>query len=66
MIVFSIFNDYPEAFRKFYKLSKEDSAENLIEKVGVERSVLKKGGVVDTDGAARLILKDWQDNKIKI
>jgi ribosome biogenesis GTPase A len=66
MIVFSIFNDYPEAFRKFYKLDKKDSAEVLIEKIGVERNVLKKGGVVDTDGAARLILRDWQDNKIKI
>ncbi|MCK5612218.1 50S ribosome-binding GTPase [Candidatus Pacearchaeota archaeon] len=66
MIVFSIFNDYKDAFRKFYKLKKTENAENLIEKIGVERNVLKKGGVVDTDGAARLILKDWQDNKIKI
>jgi len=66
MIVFSIFNEYPEAFRKFYKLSEKDTAEILIERTGIDRSVLKKGGVVDTDGAARLILKDWQENKIKI
>jgi len=66
MIVFSIFKDYPGAFRKFYKLKKGTSAEDLIEKVGIERNALKKGGEVDTDGAARLILKDWQDNKIKL
>lgn len=66
MIVFSIFRDYPEAFRKFYNLDRRDSAEDLIEKIGIERNVLKKGGEVDSDGAARLILKDWQDNKIKI
>ena len=66
MIVFSIFKDYPGPFRRFYKLDKKDNAEDLIEKVGIERNALKKGGEIDTDGAARLILKDWQDNKIKI
>lgn len=66
MIVSSIFKDYPGPFRKFYGLEKGTSAEDLIEKIGAERNVLKKGGEVDSDGAARLILKDWQDNKIKI
>jgi len=44
---------------KFYKIKFND-AEDLIEKIGKKKGFLKKGGEIDFDRTARLILKDWQ------
>ncbi len=44
---------------EFYKM-KFDNAEDLIEKIGKKKGFLKKGGEVNSDRAARDILKDWQ------
>ena len=54
-----------KALEKFYEI-KFDDAEDLIEKIGIKRSFLKKGGEVNTDQAARSILKDWQLGKIEV
>jgi ribosome biogenesis GTPase A len=54
-----------KVLEKFYKI-KFDDAEDLVEKIGMKRSFLKKGGEVNTDQAARSILKDWQLGKIEV
>jgi len=38
----------------------------LLEKLGRKKHFLKKGGVVDEDRTARLIIRDWQTGNIKI
>ena len=50
---------------KFYGIEFED-AEDLIEEIGKKKGFLKKGGVVDSDRAARKILKDWQLGEIRV
>ena len=50
---------------KFYKIKFRD-AEDLIEKIGRKKGFLKKHSEVDSDRAARLVLKDWQLGDIRI
>lgn len=50
---------------EFYKINAKGNSEVLIENLGRVKNYLKKGGVVDTDRTARVILKDWQEGKIK-
>jgi len=47
----------------FYKFKFND-AEDLIEKIGKKKGFLKKGGEVNSDRTARIVLKDWQLKKI--
>ena len=48
----------------FYKINFK-TAEDLIEKIGMEKGFLRKKGEVDFDRAARFVLKDWQLGIIK-
>jgi hypothetical protein len=48
-----------EDLERFYNL-KFDDAEDLIDLIGHKGGFLKKGGEVNSDRTARLILKDWQ------
>jgi hypothetical protein len=58
-----IVKKYPQALEKFYKIKFTDT-EDFIQKLGKKKNILQKGGVVNEDTVARLILKDWQDIKI--
>jgi len=53
-----------KAFEKFYKIKISD-AEDLVETIGRKKGFLQKGGEVDSDRTARLILKDWQTGEIR-
>ncbi len=50
---------------KFYKIKFRD-AEDLIEKIGKKKGFLKKRGEVNSDKAARAVLKDWQLGEIEL
>ena len=63
MIVARLFSVYTKAFQDFYKL-KKDNVEELIEQLGRQKNILKKGNEVDADKTSRVILKDWQEGKI--
>ena len=66
-IVFEeLFKEYKEILEDFYGINSEGDSEIFIEKLGKKKSFFKKGGEVNTDKAARLILKDWQEGKIKL
>lgn len=65
IIVSNLLQEYPQ-IEKFYKINSKQNAEILIEKLGRQKEFLKKGGKVNEDKTARLILRDWQDGKIKI
>jgi len=66
MVVFEIMKDYSEAIEDFYGIDAGGDTEILIEKLGRKKGFMKKGGEVNEDKTARLILKDWQIGKIKI
>ncbi len=60
-----IVKSYQKELEKFYKI-KFNNAEDLIEKIGKKKGFLEKGGGVNSDRAARFVLKDWQLGIIKI
>jgi len=66
MVVFEIMKDYSEAIENFYGIDAGGDTEILIEKLGRKKGFMKKGGEVNEDKTARLILKDWQTGNIKI
>lgn len=65
IVVSDLMNEYKGVFQKFYKI-KEGDPEKFLEKLGKKKGFLKKGNKIDEDKTARLILKDWQDGRIKI
>ena len=66
IVVMNLMKDYSKKIEKFYKIKSEGKYEVLLEKLGRKKHFLKKGGVVDEDRTARLIIKDWQIGRIKI
>ncbi len=66
MIVAELMKYYPDVIEKFYGIMANGDSEVLIEKLGRRMNFLQKGGEVDEDRTARLILKDWQVGEMKI
>lgn len=44
-----------------YKLPNFDSVDDFLQKVASVRGKLKKGGIVDVEAAARIVLHDWNE-----
>jgi len=63
-VVYKILEKNPDAIEKFYGI-KDENFNELIEKIGKKKNFLKKKGEVDVDRTARVILKDWQEGRIK-
>ncbi|NPE26673.1 hypothetical protein HNV12_01560 [Methanococcoides sp. SA1] len=55
-----------EAIDEFYGIEAKGNVEVLIEELGKKRGFLAKGGVVDEDRTARLVLRDWQSGAIRV
>lgn len=66
LVVSDLIKEFPEVFEKFYGIDSESNPEILIEKLGRKKGFLKKGNQIDEDKTARLILKDWQEGKVKL
>lgn len=64
--VFELMKDYSKAIEKFYGVNIGGDSEELIELVGKNKGFMKRGGKVNEDKTARLILKDWQEGRIKV
>ncbi|CAA0823888.1 Guanine nucleotide-binding protein-like NSN1 [Striga hermonthica] len=47
-----------------YKIPGFDSVDEFLQNVATVRGKLKKGGIVDVDAAARIVLHDWNEGKI--
>uniref|UniRef100_A0A803LAI1 CP-type G domain-containing protein n=1 Tax=Chenopodium quinoa TaxID=63459 RepID=A0A803LAI1_CHEQI len=47
-----------------YKVPSFDTVDDFLFKVATVRGRLKKGGIVDIDAAARIVLYDWNEGKI--
>ncbi|XP_078173165.1 GTP-binding family protein isoform X2 [Carex rostrata] len=53
-----------EKLLSIYNISQFKSVEEFLQKVATLRGKLKKGGVVDVEAAARIVLHDWNEGKI--
>jgi len=65
-VVFYLMKEYSDEIEKFYGIDSNGDVEILIEKLGREKNFLRKGGNVDVDRTARLILRDWQEGRIRL
>lgn len=66
MVIQKLMNEYGPIIEKFYGVEVNGDGDLLIEEIGKRRNLLKRGGVVDEDRAARIILTDWQEGKIRV
>jgi len=66
IIIARLMNKYPNILEKHYKIKANADSELLIEQLGRKKGFLKKQGKVNEDKTSRLILKEWQEGKIKI
>ncbi|PWA83092.1 GTP-binding family protein [Artemisia annua] len=53
-----------EMLMTLYKLDSFDAVDDFLFKVATIRGKLKKGGIVDINAAARIVLHDWNEGKI--
>ncbi|ONM06825.1 Guanine nucleotide-binding protein-like NSN1 [Zea mays] len=53
-----------EKLLSMYKVPSFSSVDDFLQKVSTVRGKLKKGGVVDVEAAARIVLHDWNEGKI--
>ncbi|AQK64334.1 Guanine nucleotide-binding protein-like NSN1 [Zea mays] len=53
-----------EKLLSLYKVPNFGSVDDFLQKVATVRGKLKKGGVVDVEAAARIVLHDWNEGKI--
>lgn len=53
-------------FVTLYKVPSFDSVDDFLQKVATVRGKLKKGGIVDVDAAARIVLHDWNEGIISL
>ncbi|CAD6213538.1 unnamed protein product [Miscanthus lutarioriparius] len=53
-----------EKLLSLYKVPNFSSVDDFLQKVATVRGKLKKGGVVDVEAAARIVLHDWNEGKI--
>ncbi len=65
IIVDELLRHNQELFESFYTVESQGDVEIFLDSLGKKKGFLKKGGFVDTDRTARLVLKDWQEGKIK-
>lgn len=47
-----------------YKIPSFDTVDDFLQKVATVRGKLKKGGLVDVEASARIVLHDWNEGKI--
>ncbi|HJX50162.1 MAG TPA: GTPase, partial [Candidatus Nanoarchaeia archaeon] len=66
MIIATIMNDFKGVLEKYYGIDAKGDSEILLEELGRKKGFLKRGGKVNEDTTARLIIKDWQQGKIKV
>lgn len=65
IVVQQLMKEYPGVVEKFYNIPAEGDSDSLIEEIGKRNNFLVKGGQVDINRSAKLIIKDWQDGKIR-
>ncbi|ONK70770.1 uncharacterized protein A4U43_C04F1350 [Asparagus officinalis] len=53
-----------ERLISLYKLPSFSSVDDFLQKVATVRGKLKKGGIIDVEAAARIVLHDWNEGKI--
>jgi hypothetical protein len=65
LAVMEILETFPKQLEKFYGVEHDDDPEQMLEKIALKTRCILKGNLPDTNKAARRILHDWQEGKIR-
>jgi len=65
-ILEDIMERYPGVIEKHFGVTPDDSRSGTIEKIAMKKGLLRKGGLPDTDRAARMIIRLIQTGKLRI
>ncbi len=63
-VVSRLLQEHLGLLETFYNIAAKGDAEVLLEELGKKHHLLKKGGAVDHERTARVVLKAWQEGKI--
>src|SRR3989304_752286 len=66
MVVSKLMKEYPDIIEKYYSIDANGDAEVLLEILGKRLHYLIKGGEVDEMRAAKHVLREWQEGKIRV
>ena len=66
IVVANIIKNFRGVLEKQYKINAKGNSEILLEELGRRKGFLKKGGKINIDRTARLVLKEWQKGDIEI
>ena len=64
LVVYELMKQYPGLFERFYNIDAKGDSEFLIEEFGRKKGIFLRRYKIDTDRAARMILRDWQEGRI--
>ncbi|NQU78899.1 50S ribosome-binding GTPase [Candidatus Woesearchaeota archaeon] len=56
---------FPEQIESYYEVEHSEDPEEVLESIALHIRKLRKGGLPDINAAARSVLRDWQEGKIK-
>lgn len=63
-VAMQLIEENKEKVKKYYHLS-SDEAEELLEELALKLKIVRKGGLPDTESAARHFLREWQEGKVR-
>jgi len=63
--VLQMLEQFPKVFEKHYDVKHDDDPLVVLEHIAVRLNKLRKGGFPDTNAASRIVLKDWQEGRIR-
>lgn len=65
-IIIELMKEFPGLFETYYGIEANGDSDILLETLGRRKNMLKKGNEVNFDTTSRIILRDWQEGKIRI
>ena len=64
-VVLGVMKQNPGLLEKYYDINALGDVEVLLDELGKKKNLVKRGNIIDRDRVARLVLKEWQDGKIR-
>ncbi len=64
-IISKVLQEMPESIFARYKIEADEDPQVLLERIAIFSGCIKKGGVADTQRAAKLVIHDWQKDRLR-
>ena len=65
-IISKVLTEGPGVIKARYKVSEAAEPMEILEKIAIHSGSIKKGGIPDTQRAAKTVIHDWQKDKLRV